>query len=60
MAEGRLIIEFTFDDLMRVRSWHFAIRQFKELIPRSVIAMQVRVCYKAHYITSTNVNVVGV
>ena len=42
MTEGRLIVEFTFDDMMRVRTWHFAIRQFKELIPRSVIAMQVR------------------
>ena len=42
VTEGRLIVEFTFDDMMRVRTWHFAIRQFKELIPRSVIAMQVR------------------
>jgi len=40
LTEGRLILEFTFDDLMRIRSWHFAIRQHRELIPRSVIAMQ--------------------
>ncbi|XP_041368381.1 LIM domain-binding protein 2-like isoform X2 [Gigantopelta aegis] len=40
ITEGRLILEFTFDDLMRIRSWHFAIRQHRELIPRSVIAMQ--------------------
>ncbi|XP_072027018.1 LIM domain-binding protein 2-like isoform X2 [Amphiura filiformis] len=39
-TEGRLVVEFTFDDLMRIRSWHFAIRQHRELIPRSVIAMQ--------------------
>ena len=41
-TEGRLIVEFNFDDLMRIRSWHFAIRNHRELIPRSVIAMQVR------------------
>ncbi|XP_046327418.1 LIM domain-binding protein 2-like isoform X3 [Haliotis cracherodii] len=40
ITEGRLVLEFTFDDLMRIRSWHFAIRQHRELIPRSVIAMQ--------------------
>ena len=40
-TEGRLIVEFNFDDLMRIRSWHFAIRNHRELIPRSVIAMQV-------------------
>ncbi|KAL8591606.1 LIM domain-binding protein 2 [Nucella lapillus] len=40
VTEGRLLLEFTFDDLMRIRSWHFAIRQHRELIPRSVIGMQ--------------------
>ncbi|XP_064602215.1 LIM domain-binding protein 2-like isoform X2 [Liolophura sinensis] len=40
VTEGRLILEFTFDDLMRIRSWHFSVRQHRELIPRSVIAMQ--------------------
>ncbi|ESO82614.1 hypothetical protein LOTGIDRAFT_184392 [Lottia gigantea] len=40
VTEGRLILEFTFDDLMRIRSWHFSIRQHRELIPRSVIAVQ--------------------
>ena len=34
-------MEFNFDDLLRIRSWHFAIRNHRELIPRSVIAMQV-------------------
>ena len=40
-TEGRLIVEFNFDDLLRIRSWHFANRNHRELIPRSVIAMQV-------------------
>ena len=39
-TEGRLIVEFTFDDMMRIRSWHFAVRNHRELIPRSVLAMQ--------------------
>ncbi|XP_069953573.1 LIM domain-binding protein 2-like isoform X7 [Cherax quadricarinatus] len=38
-ADGRLILEFTFDDLMRIKSWHFAVRAHRELIPRSVVAM---------------------
>ncbi|KAL8609388.1 LIM domain-binding protein 2 [Nucella lapillus] len=40
ITEGRLLLEFTFDDLMRIRSWHFAIRQHRELIPRTVVGMQ--------------------
>ncbi|XP_023218855.1 LIM domain-binding protein 2-like isoform X3 [Centruroides sculpturatus] len=39
-TEGRLILEFTFDDLMRIKSWHFATRQHRELISRGLIAMQ--------------------
>ncbi|KAG0713471.1 LIM domain-binding protein 2 [Chionoecetes opilio] len=39
-TDGRLILEFTFDDLMRIKSWHFAVRAHRELIPRSVVAMQ--------------------
>lgn len=39
-TEGRLVVEFTFDDLMRIRSWHFATRQHQELIPRSIVALQ--------------------
>ncbi|XP_041476855.1 LIM domain-binding protein 2-like isoform X1 [Lytechinus variegatus] len=39
-TEGRLVVEFTFDDLMRIRSWYFDIRQHRELIPRSVINIQ--------------------
>ena len=39
-TEGRLILEFTFDDLMRIKSWHFATRHHQELIPRGLVAMQ--------------------
>ncbi|XP_036373105.1 LIM domain-binding protein 2-like isoform X2 [Megalops cyprinoides] len=38
-TEGRLILEFTFDDLMRIKTWHFTIRQFRELVPRSILAV---------------------
>ncbi|XP_016350218.1 LIM domain-binding protein 2-like isoform X3 [Sinocyclocheilus anshuiensis] len=38
-TEGRLILEFAFDDLMRIKTWHFSIRQYRELIPRSILAM---------------------
>uniref|UniRef100_W5M5R6 LIM domain binding 2a n=1 Tax=Lepisosteus oculatus TaxID=7918 RepID=W5M5R6_LEPOC len=38
-TEGRLILEFTFDDLMRIKAWHFTIRQYRELVPRSILAM---------------------
>ncbi|XP_065216864.1 LIM domain-binding protein 2 isoform X2 [Planococcus citri] len=38
-TEGRLILEFTFDDLMRIKSWHFAVRTYRELVPRSVVGM---------------------
>jgi len=40
-TEGHLILEYTFDDLMRIKSWHFAIKQFRELIPRSIVAIPV-------------------
>lgn len=41
-TEGRLTLEFTFDDLMRIRMWHFAIRHHYEMIPRSLLpAIQV-------------------
>ncbi|XP_048584666.1 LIM domain-binding protein 2 isoform X4 [Nematostella vectensis] len=39
-TEGRLILEFTFDDMMRIRNWHFTIMQHREMIPRNVVAMQ--------------------
>ncbi|KAF6109414.1 LIM domain binding 1 [Phyllostomus discolor] len=28
-----------FDDMMRIKTWHFSIRQHRELIPRSILAM---------------------
>ncbi|XP_067879181.1 LIM domain-binding protein 1-like isoform X1 [Heterodontus francisci] len=37
-TEGRLYLEFTFDDLMRVKNWHFNIRQNRELLSRSIFA----------------------
>ena len=40
-TDGHFNIEFTFDDLMRIKSWHFTIRQHRELIPRSVVAIPV-------------------
>jgi LIM domain-binding protein 1 len=40
VTEGRLQLEFTFDDLMRIRSWHYMTRQHHELVPRSVAAVQ--------------------
>lgn len=36
-TEGRLLLEFTMDDMMRIRNWHFAIRHYTEMIPRNVI-----------------------
>ncbi|UJR23864.1 hypothetical protein I4U23_026836 [Adineta vaga] len=38
-TEGHFNIEFTYDDLMRIKSWHFSIKQHRELIPRSVVAI---------------------
>jgi len=37
-TEGRLTLEFTYDDMMRIRTWHLAVRQHKELILRSTAA----------------------
>lgn len=33
-------MEFTFDDLMRIKSWHMSVRSHKELVPRTVVGMQ--------------------
>ena len=49
-TEGRLIVEFTFDDMMRIRSWHFTVRNHRELIPRSILAMQ-QVCKQGNLIS---------
>jgi hypothetical protein len=40
-TDGHFTIDFTLDDLMRIKSWQFTIRQFHELIPRSVVAIPV-------------------
>lgn len=37
-TEGRLTLEFTYDDLMRIRTWHLAVRQHRELVPRTSAA----------------------
>ncbi|KAI8127353.1 LIM domain-binding protein 2 [Lucilia cuprina] len=36
-ADARLILEFMYDDYMRIKSWHMTIKGHRELIPRSVI-----------------------
>lgn len=37
--EGHMNIEFTFDDLMRIKSMNFSVKQHRELIPRSIVAI---------------------
>ncbi|XP_042200365.1 LIM domain-binding protein 1-like isoform X2 [Callorhinchus milii] len=37
-TEGRLYLEFTFDDLMRIKNWHFSIRKNGELLSRGLLA----------------------
>uniref|UniRef100_UPI00358F9DF3 LIM domain-binding protein 2-like isoform X8 n=1 Tax=Myxine glutinosa TaxID=7769 RepID=UPI00358F9DF3 len=37
-TDGRLILEFSVDE-MRIRTWHFSIRQHRELLPRSLVAI---------------------
>ena len=37
LTEGRLILEFTFDDLMRIRNWQFTVLHHEEFISRSVL-----------------------
>lgn len=39
-TEGRLILEFGFDDMMRIRNWHFAIRTHCEMVPRNILSRQ--------------------
>lgn len=38
-TEGRLTLEFTNDDLMRIKSWLFNTRSYQELVPRNLINM---------------------
>lgn len=37
-TEGRLLLEFIYDDYMRIKSWHMNVRNHKEMLPRSVIS----------------------
>lgn len=37
LTEGRLLLEFTCDEYMRIRNWHFVVRQHQELVSRSVL-----------------------
>lgn len=39
-TDGRLVLEFTYDDLTRIKSWHFSTRIHHELLSKSFIAMQ--------------------
>src|SRR5690625_1186856 len=39
-TDGRLILEFTFDDLTRIKSWHFSTRHHQELISKGFVALQ--------------------
>lgn len=38
-TEGRLTLDFTYDDLMRIKSWTFTTRSYQELVPRNTITM---------------------
>lgn len=46
-VEGRLYLEFMFDDMMRIKTWHFSIRQHREVLPRSILAMHVSVALRS-------------
>lgn len=41
-TDGRLVLEFNYDDLTRIKSWHFTTRIHHELLSKSFIAMQVQ------------------
>lgn len=47
-TEGRLTLEFTYDDMMRIRTWHLAVRQHRELVPRSSAAAAVATIVMIH------------
>lgn len=51
-VEGRLYLEFMFDDMMRIKTWHFSIRQHREVVPRSILAMHVSLSFDATLGTS--------
>jgi len=35
-TDGRLSLEFSFEDQMRIRSWHFLIRGAHEMVPKTI------------------------
>eukprot|EP00118_Oscarella_pearsei_P013354 m.106075 g.106075 ORF g.106075 m.106075 type:complete len:471 (+) comp37250_c0_seq2:1632-3044(+) len=39
LSEGRLTLDFVYDEYMRIRQWDFIIRQHQEMIPRPVIVL---------------------
>ncbi|XP_039252008.2 LIM domain-binding protein 2-like [Styela clava] len=39
-TEGHLVLEFSYDDLMRIRMWHFEIHNHSELIPKQVMLQE--------------------
>ena len=41
ISEGRMLLEFAFDESMRIRSWHFTTKMHREMLPRSAISTQV-------------------
>lgn len=42
-AEGRLVLEFVCDDYMRIKTWNMSVRQHRELIPKSLVAMHANI-----------------
>jgi len=37
LTEGKLSLEFTFDDLMRIKSWSMMVRTHREMIPKNAL-----------------------
>lgn len=41
-TEGKLVLEFGYDDLVRIRLWHFSVRCHREMVPRNFVSMNQR------------------
>ncbi|XP_062502477.1 LIM domain-binding protein 2-like isoform X2 [Corticium candelabrum] len=41
-TEGKLMLEFGYDELARIRTWHFFVRGHREMIPRNFVALNQR------------------
>ncbi|XP_074597873.1 LIM domain-binding protein 2 Chi isoform X2 [Brevipalpus obovatus] len=39
LTEGKLSLKFNYDDLLRIKSWHFTTISHQELIPRNLMAI---------------------